>query len=277
MADERGEQAMKTSICTMVLVASGALALAGVGCARKSEGSITLAGSTAFQPFAEKLAEQYLAVHKDVRINVQGGGSAVGVQSALAGSADIGMADLLTLPDEAKALTAIVVARDGIAIIVHPTNPLANLTAAQARAVFAGQVTNWKELNGADATIRIISREEGSGTRKSFQKLVLGEAKLSSDALFQNSNGTIREAVANNPDAIGYLSIGLVDSRVKPVSYNEVAATNENVKRGTYPLARPVFFLTKGEPRPMVRAFIDYVLSDAAQQVLEKEGLISVK
>jgi phosphate transport system substrate-binding protein len=270
---------MRTTIYRTAVVTTGMLLAlcVGVGCVRKSENTITLAGSTAFQPFAEKLAEQYLATHKDVKINVQGGGSAVGVQAALASSAEIGMADLLTLPEEAKALTSTVVARDGIAIIVHPTNPLVDLTAAQARAVFSGAITNWKDLGGPDKTIRIISREEGSGTRKSFQKLVLGDAKLSPNALFQNSNGTIREAVASNPDAIGYLSIGLVDKRVKSVSYSGVAATNANVKNSTYPLARPIFFLTKGEVRPGAKAFIDYILSESAQKILEKEGLISVK
>lgn len=270
---------MKTTTYRKAIVTLGMLlALAALcGCARKSENTITLAGSTAFQPFAEKLAEQYLATHKDAKINVQGGGSAVGIQAALASSAEIGMADLLTLPDEAKALTSTVVARDGIAIIVHPKNPLADLTSAQARAVFTGAVTNWKDLSGPDATIRIISREEGSGTRKSFQKLVLGDGKLSPNALFQNSNGTIHEAVASNPDAIGYLSIGLVDSRVKSVSYNGVAASNQNAKNGTYPLARPIFFLTKGHMRPGTKAFIDYILSDSSQKLLEKEGLMSVK
>ena len=270
---------MKSSMGTTILAAGCAVALAlgGAGCARRTENTVTLAGSTAFQPFAEKLAETYMATHGDVRINVQGGGSAVGIQAAVAGSADIGMADLLTLPDDAKALTATVVARDGIAIVVHPSNPITDLTVEQAKAIFAGQITNWKDVGGRDAAIRIISREEGSGTRRSFQKLVLGETKLSPSALFQNSNGTIREAVASDPDAVGYLSIGLVDARVKSVSYTGVAATNENVKQGTYPLARPVVFLTRGEPRPIVQAFIQYVLSAEAQQLLEQEGLISAR
>jgi phosphate transport system substrate-binding protein len=261
----------------VIMICALAEALVGSACARKSENTITLAGSTAFQPFAEKLAEQYLATHHDVKINVQGGGSAVGIQAALAGSAEIGMADLLTLPDEAKALTPTIVARDGIAIITHPKNPLAGLTTVQARGIFTGQIVNWKELGGPDATIRVISREEGSGTRKSFQKLVLGDRKLSPNTLFQNSNGTIREAVASNPDAIGYLSIGLIDAQVKSIPYNGIAAANENVKKGAYPLARPIFFLTKGEPRPAVKAFIEYALSDASQKLLEKEGLISAK
>jgi phosphate transport system substrate-binding protein len=270
---------MKSLVGTTILVGGCAvsLVLGAAGCARRTENTITLAGSTAFQPFAEKLAETYMATHGDVRINVQGGGSAVGIQAAVSGSADIGMADLVTLPDDAKSLTSTVVARDGIAIVVHPSNPIADLTAEQAKAIFAGQITNWKDVGGRDAAIQIISREEGSGTRRSFQKLVLGDTKLSPSALFQNSNGTIREAVASDPNAIGYLSIGLVDTRIKSVSYAGVAATNANVKQGTYPLARPIFLLTRGEPRPIVQAFLAYVLSDEAQQLLEKEGLISAR
>lgn len=256
-------------LCGVVLVSFA-------GCSRNSHNTMTLAGSTAFQPFAEKLAEHYLSTHKDVHINVQGGGSAVGIQSALSGSADIGMADLLILPDEAKVLNSITVAKDGIAIIVNPKNSVASLTAEEARNIFSGKITNWKDIGGLDATIRIISREEGSGTRRSFDNLVLGGDKLSANALFQNSNGTIREAVASDPNAIGYLSIGLVNPRVKSVVYNGVSASNGNVKIGKYPLARPVYFLTKKQLSPIVQDFIDYVLSDEAQKILEKEGLIAI-
>ncbi|MBI2091910.1 MAG: phosphate ABC transporter substrate-binding protein [Deltaproteobacteria bacterium] len=256
------------------------LAAAGLvvfGCSHPEHKTITLAGSTAFQPFAEKLAEHYMAAHKDVRINVQGGGSAVGIQSALSGSAEIGMADLLKLPDEAASLNSVTVARDGIGIVVNPKNSIVNLTKQQAHDIFAGKITNWKEIGGIDSPIRVISREEGSGTRRSFDKLVLGEDKLSASALFQNSNGTIREAVASDANAIGYVSIGLINERVKGVSYEGVAPNNDNVKKGIYPLARPVFFLTKASLNQQTQDFIAYVLSKEAQDILEKEGLIAVK
>ncbi|MDO8643627.1 MAG: phosphate ABC transporter substrate-binding protein, partial [bacterium] len=178
------------------------------GCSRKSGPSVTLAGSTAFQPFAEKLAEKYMETHKGIRINVQGGGSAVGIQSALAGNAQIGMADLPELPAEAKELTSIVVARDGIAVVVNPVNPIFSLSSEQVKGVFTGKITNWKAIGGMDAALRVISREDGSGTRRSFDALALNNEKISPAALFQNSNGTIREAVANDPNAVGYLSIG---------------------------------------------------------------------
>jgi phosphate transport system substrate-binding protein len=257
----------------ILLLGLGALS----GCGSRGRTTITLAGSTAFQPFAEKLAERYLAIHPDASVNVQGGGSAVGIQAALSGAAQIGMADLVQLPDEAKTLTATVVARDGIAIVVHPANPVPGLTAAQAREVFTGRITNWKDLGGPDATIRVICREEGSGTRRSFDKLVLGGDRVSPNALFQNSNGTAREAVASDPNAIGYVSIGLVNDKVKALLWDGVAATNADVSNGTYPLARPIYFLTRGEPAPLVKRFIDFVLSPEGQQILGTEGLIRVK
>ena len=251
--------------------------LASSGCSRSPGRSVTLAGSTAFQPFAEKLAERYAATRPGTRVNVQGGGSAVGIQSALSGAAEIGMADLLQLPDEAKALKATVVARDGIAIVVHPQNPVAVLSADQARAVFSGKTANWKVLGGPDAAIRVISREEGSGTRRSFDKLVLAGEALAAGALFQNSNGTVREAVASDPAAVGYVSIGLVNGKVKALRYNDVVPTNANVVNGTYPLARPIFFLTRGVPAAPAQEFIDYVLSPEAQGILAQEGLIPAK
>jgi phosphate transport system substrate-binding protein len=256
--------------CLVAVVAFGA-------CSRGNRKMITLAGSTAFQPMAEKLAELYMPTHPDVRINVQGGGSAVGIQAALAGNADIGMADLIELPREAKELTATVVARDGIALIVNPQNPITKLSSAEARDIFAGRIVSWKSVGGADVPIRVISREDGSGTRRTFDKLVLGLDKLAPSALYQNSNGTVREAVAQDANAIGYISMGLVNNQVKGISYNGVAANNDNVKRGVYPLARPVYFLTKAAPSAWAQEFIAYVLSPEGQQILVKEGLIDAK
>ncbi len=265
---------MRTTLPRGLLILT---ALCLSGCSRSAQNLVTLAGSTAFQPFAEKLAEVYLTTHPDAQVNVQGGGSAVGIQAALSGAADVGMADLLDLPPEASSLTSTAVAKDGIAIIVNPGNPVSSLTADEARSIFSGKTASWKEVGGHDATVRIISREEGSGTRRSFDALVLGGDKLASGALFENSNGTVREAVASDPEAISYLSIGLVNERVKAVAFGGIAPSNRNVKNGTYSLSRPVFFLTKGEPSPAARAFIDFVLSPVGQGILEKEGLIAVK
>lgn len=261
-----------------ILKIAASLALAAglaAGCGRRAS-SITLAGSTAFQPFAEKLAEQYMAANPSANITVQGGGSAVGVQAALDGTAQIGMADLVELPPEAGSLVATVAARDGIVVVVHPANPVQNLTMDQVRAIFNGTLKNWKEAGGADAAITVVSREAGSGTRSSFEKIVR-DIVLSDDAIVQDSNGTIRETVANDSRAVGYLSHGLLNEKIRAVAVNGAHCTNQDIASGAYPLVRPMYLLTQGEPAGEVKAFIDYVLSAEGQATLEAGGLLRVR
>ena len=265
---------MLRQVGTVLVVTGLGLALTS-GCG-KSRTAITLAGSTAFQPFAEKLAEQYMAKHNDVAITVQGGGSAVGIQSALSGAAQIGMADLVKLPPEAKDLTSEAVARDGIAIIVHPANSITNLTLEQIRGVFSGALHSWKEVGGAARPINVVSREAGSGTRASFEQIV-GGITLSPDAIVQDSNGTIRETVANDENAIGYLSHGLLNDKIKAVTVDGRLCTPETIAAGEYKLVRPVYLLTKGPPAGASREFIDYILSPEGQQIIQSNGLLPVK
>jgi len=245
------------------------------GCG-KSKTSITLAGSTAFQPFAEKLAEQYMSTHANVSITVQGGGSAVGVQTAISGAAQIGMADLVVLPEEAKQLTPTIVARDGIAVVLNPANKVINLTTQQVREVFNGKIRNWKEVGGADSPITVVSREAGSGTRSSFEQIVT-EISLTKDALIQDSNGTIRETVANDPNAIGYLSHGLLNDKIKAIKIDGQECTTELITTGSYKLVRPIYLLVKGTPQGEVQNFIDYILSADGQQTIKANGLIPAK
>jgi phosphate transport system substrate-binding protein len=260
---------------TLIFLVPAMILLLVCGCG-KSKMSITLAGSTAFQPFAEKLAEQYMSAHGNVNITVQGGGSAVGIQSAKSGAAQIGMADLVILPEEAKSLTATVVARDGIAVIVNPTNKVSDLTTEQVRNIFNGKIRNWKELGGANAPITVVSREAGSGTRSSFEQIIK-DVTLTKDALIQDSNGTIRETVANDANAIGYLSHGLVNEKIKAVKIDGQDCTTETITAGKYKLIRPIYFLTKGNPTAEDKSFIDYVLSPEGQQTIKVSGLIPAK
>ncbi|MBI4650657.1 phosphate ABC transporter substrate-binding protein [Candidatus Desantisbacteria bacterium] len=246
------------------------------GCGKKSE-NITLAGSTAFQPFAEKLAEEYMKKNAGVSINVQGGGSSMGIQSAISGVANIGMADMVALPPEANTLKQYVVARDGIVIIIHPSNTISNLTTQQAQKIFSGEITNWQEVGGENKKITIISREEGSGTRTSFHALLLQDIKLTSNALIQESNGTVRENVSSDPGAIGYISHGMVNEKVKVISLDGIEPTTENTRTGAYRLIRPIYLLTKSEPMGLAKSFIDYILSSDGQGIIESSGLFSAK
>jgi phosphate transport system substrate-binding protein len=258
------------SALLLCLVAAAALA-----CSAK-KASVTLAGSTAFQPFAEKLAEQYMAKKPGINVTVQGGGSAVGINAASTGAAQIGMADLVTLPPEAKELTGYVAARDGIAIVVNPANKAAGITSAQARDVFTGRIRNWKALGGPDAAITVVSREAGSGTRSSFEA-ILGGFELTKDAIVQDSNGTVRETVANDANAIGYLSHGLVNEKIKALDFDGQPCTTEKMLAGAYALVRPIYLLTKGEPTGAAKEFIDFVLGPEGQASIKADGLLPAK
>ena len=242
------------------------------GCGKRREG-ITLAGSTAFQPFAEKLADQYMTTHPEVAIDIQGGGSALGIQSAQSGAAQIGMADLVKLPKEADALKSMVVARDGIAVVLNPANAVTGLTLEQVRGIFSGAVKNWKEVGGADHAIAVISREAGSGTRSSFEQII-GGVTLTDDALIQDSNGTIRETVANDANAVGYLSHGLINEKIKPVTVDGFSCVEKDIKSGDYKLVRPVFLVYKDDVSPACKAFLEYLLTAEAQELLHQNGLI---
>lgn len=252
-----------------------ACALACGSCAGR-DAAVTLAGSTAFQPFAEKLAEEYNAAHPEVNVTVQGGGSAVGISAALNGAAQIGMADLVELPPDAAALVGVVVARDGIAVVVNPANKVADLPMALIREVYLGKIRNWKELGGSDAPITVVSRESGSGTRSSFET-ILGRFDLTDTAIIQDSNGTVRETVANDANAIGYLSYGLVNSKIKAVKVDAQACTTELIVAGSYKLVRPIYLLTLGPPAGNSKGFIDYALGAEGQASIKAAGLLPAK
>jgi phosphate transport system substrate-binding protein len=263
---------VSVQLCSAGLLA-GIVLLAG--CGKPREG-ITLAGSTAFQPFAEKLADHYMLSHAEVAITIQGGGSALGIQSALSGVAQVGMADLVKLPKEADALKSIVVARDGIAVVANPANAITGLTLEQVRGIFSGTVKNWKEVGGADHAINVISREAGSGTRTSFEQII-GGVTLTANALIQDSNGTIRETVANDANAVGYLSHGLINEKIKPLTVDGFSCVEKDIKSGEYKLVRPIFLVFKAEVSPACHAFLDYLLTAEAQELLHQNGLIPGK
>ncbi len=240
---------------------------------------ITLAGSTSVQPFVELLEEHYAAAYPQAAsINVQGGGSTAGVQAAETGIADIGMSSRnLKEAELALGLTTLPIARDAIAVIVHPSNAITDLSLQQVRDIFAGRITNWSDAGGRDAPVIVVTREEGSGTRGAFEKLVMGDDRITARALRQDSNGSVRVIVAGHPDSIGYISLGIVDERVRALHLDGVAASTENVVNGTYSLARPLLFLWKTEPSRAAQDFIDYVLSAEGQGLLAAEGLVPVK
>jgi phosphate transport system substrate-binding protein len=251
--------------------------LIGPACRRAGDAgaTLTVAGSTSVQPFAEKLAETYMAAHPGIAINVQGGGSTAGVRAAETGAAQIGMSSR-HLKDSEEALHQVTIALDGIAIIVNAANPVAGLTRAQVAAIFAGKIPRWGAVGGPDRPIHFVTREEGSGTRGAFEEMVMGKTEIAPRALVQDSNGAVREIVASDPDALGYISLGLVDRRVRAVAIDGVLPTHDTISAKRYAVVRPFLFLSREEPVGAARAYIDYVLGPEGQRLLGLEGLIPV-
>ena len=262
-----------------VIFLSVLLFLGPGGCRGKGNSTskaICVAGSTSVQPFAEKLAEVYMEHHPQTRIDVQGGGSSAGIFAAQQGAADLGASSRELVKAE-KALHEIPIAWDGIAVIVHPSNPLNNLTLKQLRQIFQGRITNWQDLGLPPHAIDLISREEGSGTREAFEHLVMGKSEVSHGALVQDSNGSVREIVAGDPYSLGYISAGLVDDRVKAVAIDGILPTRENIKTQKYKLVRRFLLVSRKTPAGQCQAFVHFILSPQGQRLLEAEGLVGVK
>jgi phosphate transport system substrate-binding protein len=249
-----------------------ALLAVSFGLGGRKEGALEVIGSTSVEPFAEMLAQEYEKAYPGRYVDVQGGGSTAGLQAALNGVADIGTCSRTLKPEE-TGFTAFLLARDGLAVVVHPSNPVSNLTHQQIQKIFAGDVANWRAVGGDNRIIHVISREEGSGTREAFTNLVMGKVRVSRKALTQESNGAVKELVRNDPGGIGYMSLGLAHG-LKLVAVDGAQPSAEAALSGRYRLVRPFLFVTRGEPSERAKAFIDYVLSPPAQQLLEREGLV---
>lgn len=226
--------------------------------------------------------------HAGIEIKVQGGGSSAGIRAVESGICQIGMSSRsLTGPE--TTLTQIPIALDAIVLIVNVSNPVSDLSMVQARDIFAGRIRNWREVGGPDHAIDAITREEGSGTRTTFEEKVMtaGMPKnekgtdeplpFSPTCLVQNSNGSVREVVATDLHAIGYISVGLVEPRVHTLALNGIEPTETNIKRKLYPLARAFLFLTNCPASGATKDFLDFVLGPEGQTTLVDEGLIRIK
>jgi phosphate transport system substrate-binding protein len=261
-----------------LLVLLGAILGTG-GCNSSSQTTsrpLCIAGSTSVQPFAEKLAEVYMHQHPGVRIDVQGGGSSAGIYAATQGAADLGASSRELLGQE-KNLVEMPIAFDGIAVIVHPSNPLTTITLAEIRQIFGGAAANWSTLGLPRHAIHLITREEGSGTREAFEHLVMNKEEITPAALVQDSNGSVREIVAGDLHSIGYISAGLVDDRVKALAIDGALPTRDNIKNHTYKLTRRFLLVSRAAPAGPCKDFVDFVLGPDGQKVLETEGLVGVK
>jgi phosphate transport system substrate-binding protein len=244
------------------------------GCARRTGEHLTLAGSTSVQPVAEKWAAAYERQRPAVAVTVQGGGSTAGVRAALSGAAQIGLSSRALSSDESAKLRSVVVARDGIALVVHPTNPLSDLSRRQVERIYAGAVRSWSSLGGRELRITAITREEGSGTRAAFESLVMSKNPIAASTLVQDSTGAVRQMVSSDPAAIGYLSIGLVDRSVKALRLDGVAPAEAAIDAGSYPLVRPFLFLLPSAQNQKSADFVAWVTGPEGRALARSEGLL---
>lgn len=240
-------------------------------------GTLTIAGSTSVQPFSEVLAEEFKANHPDLQINVQGGGSSQGIEAAKSGAADIGSSSRELKEEEKPGLVETKIALDGIAVVVNPANKISELKMEDVKNIYLGNIKNWKEVGGKDAEITVVCREAGSGTRGAFEEIVMAKQPISDKVIIQNSTGAVRTTVAGDPQAIGFVSLASLNKDVKGLKIDGIEPSIDNVKNNSYKISRPFIYLTKGEPAGAAKAFIDYVLSDAGQQLMVEEGAITVK
>ncbi|MFZ5652109.1 MAG: phosphate ABC transporter substrate-binding protein [Bacillota bacterium] len=266
---------------TLALVIILAIVVAAAGCGKsdkKEDGAkgggkttITIAGSTSVQPLSDELAKAYSQKNPNTTVNVQGGGSSQGVKAAADGIAQIGASSRKLKDSEKAGVKETTIALDGIAIAVHPKNSkITDLSLDQVKGIFSGKITNWKEVGGNDAPISVVTREAGSGTRGAFEEIVMQDAKITDKAITQASNGAIRSTVAGDEKAIGYLSLGYLSADVRGIKVENVEPTVENIKGGSYKVSRPFLYLTKGDPTGEVKAFMDFVLSPAGQDIVGK-------
>jgi phosphate transport system substrate-binding protein len=257
-------------VTTVTLLAFGAC---GCGCTTSTGSSatqLTVTGSTTLLPIAEVAAEEFQSSNPGTRVMVAGVGSSAGIESVAKGTCDIGTSSRDLKPEEASlGLVDTKVARDAIAVIVNPGNPVSSLTTSQVADIFAGKIKNWGEVGGSDLEIGLVNRDEASGTREAFSKLVMKGRDFDPTAAVLPGTGQVRSVVGQSPIAIGYISLGFVKGAgVKALIIDGVTPTEANVANGTYPIKRDLHFLTKGEPQGLAKQFIDFVLSAQIQDTV---------
>lgn len=273
------------TLAGLVLLAVAFAAMAPCACAAGEGDTIVLDGSTTVGPIAKAFAEYYMSMHPEVNVTVSESGSGNGAKSLINGTCDVANMSRFMKPSEVKAavdkgITPVVhvVAMDGIAVIVHPANPVENLTLEQIRDIYTGKVTSWKELGGPDMKIVTISRDTNSGTFETFKKLVMKDAKVAGTAEYVGSNGALRARVQTTKAAIGYVGLGFVDRSIKALKVNGVYPEQETVSSGRYPVARRLFMFTNGCPKlgSHLHSFVSLYLTKKGQEIVKEIGFVPV-
>lgn len=245
----------------------------------QQKGTLRIAGGTAHIPVMKEAAKQIINYNPQIHISIAGGGSGLGIKQAGEGLVDIGNAGRKPSDQEIQKfdLQLLKWAVDGVGAVVHPTNKVQSLTSTQLQAIYAGKIGNWQEVGGVDRQINLYTRDEASGTRKVFWNKALAKGDISTKANVVVSNGAMKTAIAGDPFAIGFVSVGHIDKSVAPVALDGITPALTTVRSGEYHVARGLYSLTKGEPTGLAKLFLDFLVSPTGQQIVADKGFIPVK
>lgn len=287
---------MSRKIRILMLVIAALAVVFTLGCGRGSKApaektSIDIKGSDTMVNLMSNLAETYMTAHPGINIAVTGGGSGTGIAALLNGTTDICAASRMMQQKEidlahSKTIEPVetVVGMDGLAVMVNKNSFIDSLTLDQLRQIYIGEITNWSVLGGPDQEITLLSRESNSGTHVYFKEHVLNKSDFAARALLMPSTATIVQEVINNNFAIGYGGVAYaLNSDVKIVGIKKdadtpsVLPTDESVKSGEYPIARPLFLYTNGQPQGLIKQFIDYTLTPDGQKIVLETGYVPMR
>lgn len=247
-------------------------------------------GSDTVLPVAQQTAERFMNQHPDARVTVTGGGTGVGISALMDNTTDIAMAsrpikfsEKMKIKEAGQDVDEIIVAYDALAVVVHPSNPVKQLTRQQLEDIFRGKITNWKQVGGDDRKIVVYSRETSSGTYEFFKESVLKNKNYMSSSLSMPATGAIIQSVSQTKGAIGYVGLAYINKEVKPIHVSYDAGKTftepsfENAKNKAYPIVRPLFYYYDVKNEGKVKPFIDYILSAEGQATVKQVGYIPVK
>lgn len=269
---------VKLMVSSLVITVMAASLVACGGKNKESE-KISISGSTSVGPLMEKLAEKYKEKNQGISIEINQTGSSAGIKDAINGVSNLGMASRDLKDEEKLEVIGREIAYDGIAVILNNENKVKNLTKEQIKDIYTGKITNWKEVGGDDAQIVAISREEGSGTRTAFQEIIgYKSEELIKDAQIVDGSGGIKTTVSGNKNAIGFVSFEYLDDSIVACKVDGVDATVENVIDKTYKLSRSFVVVNKKDSlTDASEKFIEWILSDEGQAIVEENKAIRVK
>ena len=242
-------------------------------------GNIVIKGSTTVLPIAQKVAEAYMKMKPEVSISISGGGSGNGIKAIIDGTTDIADSSRFIKDKEIKLAMSndvypvpFAVAYDCIIPVVHPSNTVEDLSAAQLKGIYKGEITNWRDVGGPDLKIVVVSRDTSSGTYEVWEEKIMNKERVYPGALLQASNGAVAQAVSKNKNAIGYIGIGYINDELKALTVNGIKGSEETTLNGLFPVSRPLYMFTNKWPKEEILDFINFVIHPQKGQALVREA-----